>query len=106
MIKPTNDNIIVRVIKEEKTASGIYYGAIAGHVDVIRDAKEKIQDDILRAEVLAVGPGKKCGNGKIHQMEITPGEIVRFDCKLGITLPGEREDVLMLSEKAVLAVEG
>jgi co-chaperonin GroES (HSP10) len=101
-----HDNIAVKVIREEKTASGLYYGRVASHVDVIRDAQEHIQDDILRAEVLAVGPGRRSKKGVIIPPEVSVGDIVRFDCKLGIPLPGMSEDYLMLKECVMLGVEG
>jgi chaperonin GroES len=88
---PLNDRILVKPIdREEITAGGI----------LIPDtAKEKPQE----GEVLAVGPGRLNDEGKRIPMDIGVGDKILYSKYGGTELKEEGEDLLLLSERDVLA---
>ena len=91
-LKPLGDRIVVKVLsQDEKTKGGI----------LIPDtAKEKPQE----GEVLAVGSGKVLDNGQKLPLEVKTGDKVLFS-KYGDTeVKIDEEEVLILSERDVLAI--
>ena len=93
-LQPLEDRIVVRPAEaEEKTASGL----------VIPDtAKEKPQ----QGEVLAVGPGRRSDSGELIPLDIAVGDTVVYSKYGGTEVSQDGEDVLILSEKDVLAIVG
>lgn len=91
-IKPLGDRIVVKPIeKEEKTASGI----------VLPDtAKEKPQ----QAKVLAVGAGRILDNGTRVPVDLKEGDKVLFAKYAGTEFKLDGEELLILSERDILAV--
>ena len=91
-LKPLGDRLIVSAIEEEETtASGI----------VLPDtAKEKPQ----QGEVLAVGPGRVLDSGERIKMDVANGDRVLFAKYAGTEFKLEDEELLILSEKDILAV--
>ena len=91
-LKPLGDRIVVKVLtQEEKTRGGI----------VIPDtAKEKPQE----GEVLAIGSGRVLENGQKLPLEVKKGDKVRFSKYGGTEVKIEGEELLILSERDVLAV--
>ena len=91
-LKPLGDRIIVRrEASEEKTAGGI----------VLPDtAKNKPQ----RGKVLAVGPGKLNDNGQRTPLEVTEGAEVLYAKYAGTEVKIDGEDLLIVSEKDILAI--
>ena len=90
-LKPLGDRVIVKPkAKEEMTRSGI----------VLPDtASEKPQE----GSVLAVGPGRVLDNGKRIDMEVKSGDTVLFAKYAGTEIRIDEEDVLILSQKDILA---
>ena len=88
---PLHDRIVIRpVVQEEVLASGI----------VIPDtAKEKPQ----QGEVIAVGPGRLDENGKRIAMDVQVGDRVLFAKYTGQEVKIDQEEVIVLSEKDILA---
>jgi chaperonin GroES len=88
---PLHDRIVIRpVVQEEVLASGI----------VIPDtAKEKPQ----QGEVIAVGPGRLDENGKRIAMDVRVGDRVLFAKYTGQEVKIDQEEVIVLSEKDILA---
>ena len=88
---PLHDRIVIRpVVQEEVLASGI----------VIPDtAKEKPQ----QGEVIAVGPGRLDDNGKRIAMDVRVGDRVLFAKYTGQEVKIDQEEVIVLSEKDILA---
>lgn len=88
---PLHDRIVIRpVVQEEVLASGI----------VIPDtAKEKPQ----QGQVIAVGPGRLDDNGKRIAMDITVGDRVLYARYTGQEVKIDQEELIVLSEKDVLA---
>jgi chaperonin GroES len=93
-LQPLGDRLVIRPLnRDEMTKSGI----------VLPDtAKEKPQE----GEVLAAGPGRTDDNGKRISMEVAVGNKVLFAKYSGTEFKSEGEDLLVLSERDVLAVLG
>ncbi len=88
---PLHDRIVIRpVMQEEVLASGI----------VIPDtAKEKPQ----QGSVIAVGPGRLDDNGKRIAMDVQVGDRVLYAKYTGQEVKIDQEELIVLSEKDVLA---
>ena len=91
-LTPLGDRVVVRPLDNEQTTkSGI----------VLPDtAKEKPQ----QGEVLAVGAGRVQDNGERVAMEVKVGDGVLFAKYAGTEVKLDGEDLLILSEKDILAV--
>lgn len=91
-VRPLGDRVLVRPIeREEVTKSGI----------VLPDtAKEKPQ----RGEVLAVGQGRVNDKGDRMPMDVKAGDQVLFAKYAGTELKIDDEELLILSEKDILAI--
>ena len=91
-IRPLQDRVIVRRIKEEeKTKGGI----------IIPDtAKEKPQE----GKVVAVGKGKANENGKITPLDVKAGDRILFGKYAGTEVKIEGEEHLILREDDILGV--
>jgi chaperonin GroES len=91
-IKPLNDRLIVKRVKEEqKTAGGI----------IIPDsAKEKP----MEGKVVAVGPGKLDEKGKRVPLEVKEGDRVLFSKYAGNEIKIEGEEHVFMREDDILAV--
>ena len=90
-LQPLGDRLVVRPSgREETTKSGI----------VIPDtAKEKPQ----RGTVIAVGQGRRDDDGERVPLDVSVGDIVLFAKYAGTEFKLDDEDLLILSEKDVLA---
>ena len=91
-LQPLGDRIVVRPSgREETTKSGI----------VIPDtAKEKPQ----RGTIIAVGAGRRDDDGNRIPLDVAVGNEVLFAKYAGTEFKLEDEDLLILSEKDILAV--
>jgi len=90
-IRPLGDRVVVKIVKEEKTAGGI----------VLPDtAQEKPQ----MGEVIAVGPGRVLDNGERSKMDVTKGNKVLFAKYAGTDIKLDGENYLLISEKDILGI--
>jgi chaperonin GroES len=91
-LRPLGDRVVVRpASREETTKSGI----------VIPDtAKEKPQ----RGTIVAVGDGRRDEDGSRIPMDVTAGNEVLFAKYSGTEFKLDDEDLLILSEKDILAI--
>ena len=91
-LKPLGDRIVVKPTpREEMTKSGI----------VLPDtAKERPQE----GTILSVGPGRTLDDGKREPKEVSKGEKVLFQKYAGTEFKLDEEDLLILSQKDILAV--
>ncbi|MFP5501045.1 MAG: co-chaperone GroES [Candidatus Sericytochromatia bacterium] len=90
-IRPLGDRVVVKIVKEEKTAGGL----------VLPDtAQEKPQT----GEIVAVGPGKMMENGSRAAMDVKEGEKVLFAKYSGTEVKLDGETYLLLAEKDILGV--
>ncbi len=90
--RPLHDRVLVRrVEQEEKTAGGI----------IIPDtAKEKPQE----GEIIAVGPGARGEDGKLHPLDVKAGDRVLFGKWSGTEVKVDGEELLIMKESDVMGV--
>jgi chaperonin GroES len=89
-IQPLGDRVVVKPAEQEsQRPSGIY---------VAETAKEKPQ----KGTILAVGPGK-WEDGQVEPMHVEVGDTVLFAKYAGTEIKLDNEDVLILSQKDILA---
>ena len=91
-LKPLGDRLVVKPTpREEMTKSGI----------VLPDtAKERPQE----GTILAVGPGRTLDDGTREAMEVSEGQKILFQKYAGTEFKLEDEELLILSQKDILAV--
>jgi chaperonin GroES len=91
-LRPLGDRVVIKPLaREEVTKSGL----------VLPDtAKEKPQ----QGEVLAVGPGRILDSGERINLDLSEGDRVLFAKYAGTEFKHEEDELLILSEKDVLAV--
>jgi chaperonin GroES len=91
-LKPLGDRLVVKpMAREEMTKSGI----------VLPDTvKERPQE----GTILAVGPGRTLDDGTREPIEVAVGEKILFQKYAGTEFKLDDEDLLILSQKDVLAV--
>ena len=91
-IKPLGDRMVVRpVVAEQTLASGIVLPEIAA-------------DKPQHGEVLAVGTGRVLDNGTVLPMEIKVGDKVLYNKYGGTEFKYNEEELLILSDRDVLAI--
>ncbi|HXQ66239.1 MAG TPA: co-chaperone GroES [Alphaproteobacteria bacterium] len=90
--RPLHDRVVLRRIEQEtKTLGGI----------IIPDtAKEKPQE----GEVVAVGPGTRDENGKLHSLDVKAGDRVLFGKWSGTEVKIDGEELLIMKESDVMGV--
>jgi len=91
-IRPLHDRVVVKRLEEEESTQG---GII-----IPDSAKEKPQ----RAEVLAVGPGKKNDDGTVVPTDVKKGDKVLFGKYSGNEITVDGEECLIMREDEILAV--
>ena len=91
-LKPLGDRIVVRPTpREEMTKSGI----------VLPDtAKERPQE----GTILSIGPGRTLDDGTREAMDVEVGQKILFQKYAGTEFKLDDEELLILSQKDVLAV--
>jgi len=91
-LQPLGDRLVVRpAAREETTRSGI----------VLPDTtKEKPQ----RGEIVAAGKGRMNDDGDRIEMDVKVGDTVLFAKYAGTEFKHEEEELLILSEKDILAI--
>ena len=92
--RPLHDRVVIRRVEEEqKTKGGL----------IIPDtAKEKP----MEGEVVAVGPGARSEDGKLHPLDVKVGDRILFGKWSGTEVKIEGTEYLILKESDVLAVVG
>lgn len=90
--RPLHDRVVVRRLKqEEKTAGGI----------IIPDtAQEKPQE----GEVVAVGPGARDDDGKLHPPEVKAGDRVLFGKWSGTEIKLDGNELLVMKESDLMGI--
>jgi chaperonin GroES len=91
-LRPLGDRVVIEPIpREDMTKSGI----------VLPDtAKEKPQE----GKVIAVGPGKTLDDGKREAIDVKTGDKVLYAKYAGTEFKLEGEDLLIVSQKDILAI--
>ena len=91
-LRPLGDRVIVKPLDEEETKKGGLY--------IPDTAKEKP----VRGEVIAVGSGKILDNGVRVAMDIKVGQKVIYAKYGGTDIKIEGDNLVILSERDLLAV--
>jgi chaperonin GroES len=91
-LRPLHDRVIVKRLEEEKKS--------AGGILIPDSAAEKP----TRAEVIAVGPGKRSDDGKIQPVDVKKGDIVLIGKYSGSEIKDDGQDLVVLREDDILAV--
>ena len=93
-LRPLGDRVVLKPTpREEVTKSGI----------VLPDtAKEKPQE----GSVLAVGPGRILDDGSREKMDVAVGDRVLYSKYAGTEFKVDGEELLIVSQKDILAVVG
>jgi chaperonin GroES len=91
-LRPLGDRVVIQPSpREEMTKSGI----------VLPDtAKEKPQ----KGKILAVGPGRVLDDGKREPIDVKQGQEVLFAKYAGTEFKLDEEELLIVSQKDILAV--
>ena len=91
-LKPLHDRVVVKPLDQEtKSKGGI----------IIPDtAKEKPQE----GEIIAIGPGRILDDGKREAMDVKPGQKVLYAKYAGTEFKVDGDELLILSQKDILAV--
>jgi chaperonin GroES len=90
--RPLHDRVLIRRVEaEEKSAGGI----------IIPDtAKEKP----MEGEVVAVGPGARGDDGKIHPLDVKAGDRVLFGKWSGTEVKLDGEDLIIMKESDLMGI--
>jgi len=90
-LKPLGDRVVVKPLpREEMTKSGIY---------LPDTAKERPQE----GTIIAVGPGRQTDEGKLVPMTLKVGDKVLYAKYAGTEYKQDDEELLICTEKDVLA---
>ena len=90
--RPLQDRVLIRRLEQEaKTAGGI----------IIPDtAKEKP----MEGEVVAVGPGARSEDGKLHPLDVKAGDRVLFGKWSGTEIKLDGEELIIMKESDIMGV--
>jgi chaperonin GroES len=90
--RPLQDRVLIRRIEqEEKTLGGI----------IIPDtAKEKP----MEGEVIAIGPGARGEDGKLHPLDVKVGDRILFGKWSGTEIKLDNEDYVVMKESDVMGI--
>lgn len=91
-LRPLHDRVIVKRLEEEKKS--------AGGILIPDSAAEKP----LRAEVIAVGLGKRTDDGKLQAPDVKVGDTVLIGKYSGTEVKVDGQDLVVLREDDILAV--
>jgi chaperonin GroES len=91
-LRPLRDRVIVKRLEEEKKS--------AGGIIIPDQAAEKP----LKAEVIAVGPGKITNDGKLQAPDLKKGDQVLIGKYSGTEIKVDGEDLVVLREDDIMAV--
>jgi chaperonin GroES len=90
-----HDRVLIRRVEQEaKTAGGI----------IIPDTA---QEKPMEGEVIAVGPGARGEDGKVHPLDVKAGDRVLFGKWSGTEIKIDGEDLMIMKETDIMGlVEG
>ena len=91
-LRPLQDRVLVRRVEPEvKTAGGIFIPDTA-------------QEKPTEGEVVAVGPGLRDDEGKVHPLEVKSGDRVLFGKWSGTEVKLDGEDLMIMKETDIMGV--
>jgi chaperonin GroES len=90
--RPLQDRVLVRRIEqEEKTSGGII---------IPETAKEKP----MEGEIMAVGPGTRGDDGKLHPLDVKTGDRVLFGKWSGTEIKIDNEELVVMKESDIMGI--
>jgi chaperonin GroES len=91
-LRPLQDRVLVRRVEPEvKTAGGIFIPDTA-------------QEKPTEGEVVAVGPGMRDEEGKVHPLDVKSGDRVLFGKWSGTEVKLDGEDLMIMKEADIMGV--
>ena len=90
--RPLHDRVVVkRLEQEQKTSGGI----------IIPDTA---QEKPMEGEIVAVGPGARSEDGKIHALDVQAGDRVLFGKWSGTEVKIDGDELLIMKESDLMGV--
>jgi chaperonin GroES len=91
-LRPLHDRVLLRRIEEDsKSAGGI----------IIPDT---VQEKPMEGDVVAVGPGARGDDGKLHPLDVKAGDRVLFGKWSGTEVKIDGEELLIMKESDIMGV--
>ncbi len=91
-LRPLQDRVLVRRVEPEvKSAGGIFIPDTA-------------QEKPTEGEVVAVGPGMRDEEGKVHPLDVRSGDRVLFGKWSGTEVKLDGEDLMIMKEADIMGV--
>ena len=90
--RPLHDRVLIRRVEQEaKTTGGI----------IIPDTA---QEKPMEGEVIAVGPGARGEDGKVHPLDLKTGDRVLFGKWSGTEVRLDGEELMIMKESDVMGI--
>jgi chaperonin GroES len=90
--RPLHDRVVIRRVEQEaKTTGGI----------IIPDTA---QEKPMEGDVVAVGPGARGEDSKVHPLDLKPGDRVLFGKWSGTEIRLEGQELMIMKESDVMGV--
>jgi chaperonin GroES len=90
--RPLHDRVVIRRVEQEsKTTGGI----------IIPDTA---QEKPVEGDVIGVGPGARGEDGKVHPLDLKPGDRVLFGKWSGTEIRLDGEELMIMKESDVMGV--
>src|SRR6266576_1838752 len=91
-LRPLQDRVLIRRVEPEaKTAGGIFIPDTA-------------QEKPMEGEIVAVGPGTRDEEGKLHPLDVKSGDRVLFGKWSGTEVKLDGEDLMIMKEADIMGV--
>jgi chaperonin GroES len=91
-LRPLHDRVLIRRVEQEaKTTGGI----------IIPDTA---QEKPMEGEVIAVGPGARGDDGKVHPLDVKTGDRVLFGKWSGTEVKIDGEELMIMKESDVMGI--
>jgi chaperonin GroES len=90
--RPLHDRVLIRRVEPEaKTTGGIFIPDTA-------------QEKPMEGDVVAVGPGARDEDGKVHPLDVKPGDRVLFGKWAGTEVKIDGEELMIMKESDVMGI--
>jgi chaperonin GroES len=91
-LRPLQDRVLIRRVDAEvKTSGGIFIPDTA-------------QEKPMEGEVVAVGPGARDENGKLHPLDVKSGDRVLFGKWSGTEVKLDGEELMIMKDADIMGV--
>ena len=91
-LRPLQDRVLIRRVEPEtKTAGGIFI-------------PDTVQEKPMEGEVVSVGPGARCEDGKIQALDVKAGDRVLFGKWSGTEVKLDGEDLIIMKESDIMGI--